>query len=85
MAACYKQTHRTNSDVDRYGRTGLVVGCFLLNLWKHDYCRRSAASSNPCALVVRYINGQLCGDDALALFGAQCVGVAAGFQVYQSA
>ena len=69
--------------VGRYDRLGLAAALFLLKLWTSDYCLRSASSSNPCVLVVMYSNDQLCVKHALTLFGAQCVGVTAGFQVSQ--
>jgi len=64
-----------------YGRVGLVVALFLVNLWRRDYISRSSSSSNPCVLLVMCSNKQLCVKHAFTLFGAQCVGVTAGFQV----
>jgi len=71
----------TSVTVHRYGRVGLVAASFMMGLWKRDYCFRSSSSSNPCVLVDHYASGQLCAYHALTLFVAQCVGVAAGYQV----
>jgi len=67
--------------VGRYGSPGLVAALFVLTLWTDDYTSRSQSSGNPCVLVVRYSRGQLCASDVLTLFGAQFLGVAAGFKV----